>query len=128
MSKAKYDRLAVDVKFEASGTNTISGTTTVSGTVTDTATRTIGTGGVLSFSGTGYESTLGSRRNRVEFFDDFNGVLTEAQLNAKGYTTQKDTSNTILCVAGNGGVLQLLTDATDDDTVYISGGLNWKAL
>jgi hypothetical protein len=124
----KFERTSTCTSTDAgtstiSGTQTVSGTQVISGTSTTTGTTTIGTGGKINFSGTGYIDNLVHHRNRVEFFDDFLGDLIE-----DGWTVQADTGGT-----GNqgtavvSGAATLTTDGTDDDTVLLAHELNWKA-
>lgn len=112
------------VHFDASAdTLTLTGITLAAGAQTLTGATTVGTGGTISFSGTGYISHLGSVRNRVELFDDFLGDLIGDEWNV-----QVDTGGTVNCgTAVVGGAVTLTTDGTDDDTAMVAHELNWKA-
>lgn len=96
------------------------GAVTHEGATSFAAANTIGTGGSLAFSGTGYVSPLGSHRNRVILFDDFLGDVIADQWNA-----QADTGGTNAIAAADGGTVALINDTTDDDTNMIAHELNW---
>lgn len=120
--RSANDTITGTKTFQAANVHT--GAETHSGAETHAGAETFISGGSLGFSGTGYMSMLGSRRNRVEFFDDFLGDLIE-----DGWNTQADTGGSIALATAPGvnGTLSLTTDTTDDDTIMVAHELNWKA-
>lgn len=59
----------------------------------------------------------------IQFWDEFLNVPTlSADSNTTGYASYIDTSNTILQAATAGGVVELTTDATDNDAPVLQAG------